>query len=137
MEGGAKGTHNRRVHTLLWVLTYMDHAHCSTPPPIFPIFPSSSQVPQAPLRAAMRIFLSALGVLWYRRALDEGAERDHTVRARITAVLRAGGKVLVFAEGTTKREGPPGTMYGGKHKRGSGVVKLLFPSTHSISALAQ
>ena len=128
MEGGAEGTHNRRLHTLLWVLTSSSH---------LPHLPSSSQVPQAPLRAAMRIFLSALGVLWYRRALDEGAERDHTVRARITAVLRAGGKVLVFAEGTTKREGPPGTMYGGKHKRGSGVVKLLLPSTHSISALAQ
>ena len=82
----------------------------------------------------MRIFLSALGVLWYRRALHEGAERDHTVRARITAVLRAGGKVLVFAEGTTKREGPPGTMYGGNI---SVELVLLISCFSRVNTLSQ
>jgi 1-acyl-sn-glycerol-3-phosphate acyltransferase len=66
------------------------------------------EVPAGVTRAFFRRAWTALPALWYDRN-----GKDTQIRDSLAAELRAGRSVLIFAEGTTQRDGPPMAMRGG------------------------
>jgi len=89
----------------------------------------SDVISEAPplLRGPLTAFLqTSLKVLYLTRD-GHGRGHDPTIRDRVTAVLRRGGKVLVFAEGRTQRDGPPRTMFHGSLKIAADVGCPVVP----------
>ena len=67
-----------------------------------------TEVPAA-LKPVVSSFVQTLNVIWYSR----GESDSSRTRERILSDLRSGRKVLIFAEGTTQRDGPPQHMFAG------------------------